>query len=105
MRRLPTGFAALDPPEGGWRPTRGRFHPDRLEATVETLPGVGPALTKRLAKLGLVRVGDLLSHRPRRYEEPAPKRRIADLFGEEEALIEGEVLKTSSRHGRGGCGS
>ena len=101
MRRLPTGFAALDPPEGGWRPTRGRFRPERLEASVETLPGVGPTLTKRLAKLGLVRVGDLLSHRPRRYEEPAPKRRIADLFGEEEALIEGEVLKTSSRHGRG----
>ena len=101
MRRLPTGFAALDPPEGGWRPTRGRFRPERLEASVETLPGVGPTLTKRLAKLGLARVGDLLSHRPRRYEEPAPKRRIADLFGEEEALIEGEVLKTSSRHGRG----
>jgi ATP-dependent DNA helicase RecG len=101
MRRLPTGFAALDPPDGGWRPTRGRVRPDRLEEPVETLPGVGPALTKRLAKLGLVRVGDLLSHRPRRYEEPAPRRRIADLFGEEEALIEGEVLKTSSRHGRG----
>ncbi len=101
MRRLPPGFAALDPPEGGWQPTRGRFRADRLEAPVETLAGVGPALKKRLAKLGLERIGDLLSHRPRRYEEPAPERRIADLFGEEEVLIEGEVLKTSSRHGRG----
>jgi len=106
MRRLPPGFAALDPPEGGWPPTRGRFRPERLEAPVETLPGVGPTLAKRLAKLGLERVGDLLSHRPRRYEEPAPQRRIAELSlappgGDEEALIEGEILKTSSRHGRG----
>ncbi|MCP9485101.1 MAG: ATP-dependent DNA helicase RecG [Gaiellaceae bacterium MAG52_C11] len=106
MRRLPPGFAVLDPPEGGWPPTRGRFRAERLEAPVETLPGVGPALQKRLAKLGLERVGDLLSHRPRRYEEPAPQRRIAELSlarpgGEEEALIEGEVLKTFSRHGRG----
>ena len=101
MRRLPPGFAALDPPAGGWSPTRGRFRPERLEGSVETLPGVGPALAKRLAKLGLVRVGDLLGHRPRRYEEPAPKRQIADLFGDEEVLIEGEVLKTSTRHGRG----
>ena len=101
MRRPLPGFAALDPPEGGWPPTPGRFRPERLEASVETLPGVGPALKKRLAKLGLERVGDLLSHRPRRYEEPAPERRIADLFGEDEVLIEGEVLKTSTRHGRG----
>ena len=27
---------------------------------------------------------------PRRYEKPAPEKRIADLFGEEEVLIEGE---------------
>ena len=101
MRRPLPGFAALDPPEGGWPLTRGRFRPERLEASVETLPSVGPALKKRLAKLGLERVGDLISHRPRRYEEPAPERRIADLFGEDEVLIEGEVLKTSTRHGRG----
>ncbi len=101
MSRPQPGFAAVDPPEGGFPPTRGRFRPERLDAPVETLPGVGPALRKRLAKLGLERVGDLLDHRPRDYQRPAPPRRIADLFGEEEALIEAEVIRTSVRHGRG----
>jgi RecG-like helicase len=101
MSRPQPGFAAVDPPEGGWTPTRGRFRPERLEASLETLPGVGPTLRKRLAKLGLERVGDLLDHRPRRYEEPAPERPIADLWGEDEVVIAGQVLRTSSRRGRG----
>jgi ATP-dependent DNA helicase RecG len=100
MSRPQPGFAAVDPPER-WPPTRGRFRPERLEAPLDTLPGVGPTLKKRLAKLDLGRVGDLLDHRPRRYERPAPEKRIADLFGEEEALIEGDVIKTSLRRGRG----
>jgi ATP-dependent DNA helicase RecG len=101
MSRPQPGFAAVDPPEGGWRPTRGRFHPGRLEAPLESLTGVGPTLRKRLAKLGLERVGDLLDHRPRRYEEPVPEKRIAELWGDDEVVIAGEVLKTSSRRGRG----
>jgi ATP-dependent DNA helicase RecG len=100
MSRPQPGFAAVDPPER-WLPTRGRFRPERLEAPLDTLPGVGPTLKKRLAKLELGRVGDLLDHRPRRYERPAPEKRIADLFGEEEALIEGDVIKASLRRGRG----
>ena len=100
MSRLPPGFAAVDPPER-WTPTRGRVRPERLEAPLDSLPGVGPTLKKRLAKLGLERLGDLLDHRPRRYERPAPEKRIADLFGDEEVLIQGEVLKTSLRRGRG----
>ncbi|HWN22916.1 MAG TPA: ATP-dependent DNA helicase RecG, partial [Gaiellaceae bacterium] len=101
MSRPLPGFAAVDPPEGGWRPTRGRFHPARLEAPLDSLTGVGPTLRKRLAKLGLERIGDLLDHRPRRYEEPVPEKRIAELWGDDEVVIAGEVLKTSSRRGRG----
>jgi ATP-dependent DNA helicase RecG len=101
MSRPQPGFAAVDPPKDGWAPPRGRPRPERLETPLETLPGVGPALRKRLAKLGLERVGDLLDHRPRRYEEPAPERRIRDLFGDEEVVIEGEVVRTSLRRGRG----
>jgi ATP-dependent DNA helicase RecG len=100
MSRPQPGFAAVDPPER-WAPTRGRFRPERLEAPLEMLPGVGPTLKKRLTKLGLERLGDLLDHRPRRYEPAAPEKRIADLFGEEEALIEGEIVRTSLRRGRG----
>ena len=100
MSRPLTGFAAVDPPDR-WTPTRGRFRPERLAAPIDSLTGVGPTLKKRLAKLGLEHVGDLLDHRPRRYERPAPEKRIADLFGDEEVLIEGDVLKTSLRRGRG----
>jgi ATP-dependent DNA helicase RecG len=100
MSRRHTGFAAVDQPER-WPPTRGRARPERLEAPLDSLPGVGPTLKKRLAKLGLERVGDLLGHRPRRYERPAPEKRISDLFGEEEVLIQGDVLRTSLRRGRG----
>ena len=71
--------------------------PEALELAVETLPGVGPTPKKRLAKLGLRTVGDLLDHRPRRYERPVPERRIADLFGDEEAVIEGRVRRASGR--------
>jgi ATP-dependent DNA helicase RecG len=68
---------------------------------VETLEGVGPALSRRLAKLGLASVGDVLWQPPRRYEEPAPNKRICDLFGDEEAVIEGVVRSaTSRRRGR-----
>ncbi|MBA2462548.1 MAG: ATP-dependent DNA helicase RecG [Actinobacteria bacterium] len=105
MSRPQPGFAAVDPPER-WLPTRARPRPEGLESPVDSLPGVGPALKKRLAKLGLERVADLLAHRPRRYEEPAPLRRISELSavgwgGEEEVLIEGEILRASLRRGRG----
>jgi ATP-dependent DNA helicase RecG len=75
--------------------------PERLELGVETLPGVGPVVAKRLAKLGLHTVRDLLEHRPRRYESAADEVRIADLLADgEEVAIEGEVLRTSIRRPR-----
>jgi ATP-dependent DNA helicase RecG len=81
-------------------PPRARPRPERLDEGVRTLPGVGPALEKRLAKLGIRRVRDVLTHRPRRYEEPVPERRIADLFGEEETAIAGTVRSVSVRRPR-----
>jgi ATP-dependent DNA helicase RecG len=84
---------SLDPP-------RGRPRPARLEEGVRVLPGVGPALEKRLGKLGLRRVRDVLEHRPRRYEAPVPERRIADLFGEEEVAIAGTVRSVTVRRPR-----
>ena len=87
---LPVGFAGASPPDAWPRP-RSAPRPERLDASVETLEGVGPTLARRLAKLGLTTVGDVLWQPPRRYEEPAPSRRICDLFGDEEAVIEGVV--------------
>jgi len=47
-------------------------------------------------------VGDLLVHRPHRYEQPVPERQIADLFGEEEVAISGVVEGVRLRRPRRG---
>src|SRR3954454_19699767 len=98
--RTPAGFAGVDPP-AVWPPTRGRMRPAALEQPLDTLPGVGTSVKRKLAKLGLESVRDLLEHRPRRYETAADLRRIADLHGDEEVVIEGEILTvTQRRRGR-----
>jgi len=84
-----------------WPRPRGFARPERLEAAVDTLTGVGPQVAKRLGKLGLQTIGDLLGHRPRRYEAAAPEIAIADLFGEDEVAIAGEVVRASVRPIRG----
>ena len=94
--RLPVGFAGVDPP-ARWPRPRSAPRPEALALGVETLPGVGPTVRKRLAKLGLRTVGDLLGHRPRRYERPVDEKSIAELFGDEEAVIEGAVGHASGR--------
>jgi ATP-dependent DNA helicase RecG len=97
---LPVGFGGVDAPERWPRPP-STPRPELLHASVESLAGVGPTIARRFAKLGLRTVGDLLWQRPRRYEEPVPTKRICDLFGDEEAVIEGVVRSaTSRRRGR-----
>jgi ATP-dependent DNA helicase RecG len=97
--RTSTGFAGLDPP-AGWPETPRRPRPERLELPVTTLSGVGPAVSRRLAKLGVETIRDLLEDRPRRYESAVPEVRIADLFGEDEVAIEGTVRSVSVRRPR-----
>ena len=97
--RTAAGFSGVDPP-GAWAPSRSTPRPERLERSVDTLPGIGTTVAKRLAKLGLRTVGDLLRHRPFRYEPAAPELRIAELFGEEEAAISGVVQSVRKRRAR-----
>jgi ATP-dependent DNA helicase RecG len=94
--RLPTSFGRTNAPDAWARP-RSFPRPERLEAAVENLHGVGPTLARRLGRVGIEQVGDLLWQRPRRYEEPVPARRISDLFGDEEAVVEVQVRAVSSR--------
>ena len=42
-------------------------------------------------------VGDLLLHAPFRYEQPVTELRIAELGGDDEVAIRGEVLSVSKR--------
>jgi ATP-dependent DNA helicase RecG len=94
----PPSFAAATDDTLG-RP-RGLPRADELERSVEVLPGVGPTLRKRLAKLGLETVGDLLSHAPFRYETAADEKPIAELLVDEEAVVDVEVVRFSSRRTR-----
>jgi ATP-dependent DNA helicase RecG len=93
-----TGFASLDQPPG-WPATPRHPRPHRLEAALDSLPGVGAAVKRKLAKLGLETVRDLLEHRPHRYEAAAPEVKIASLGqgADDEVVIAGEVMNVSSR--------
>ncbi len=96
----PTGFASVDRPKV-WPRLRGEPRPERLEAPLDSLPGIGPRIAARLRKLGLGTVRDLLEHRPRDYQHAVGESRIVDLFGEQEAVIAGEVRSVSLRRTRG----
>jgi len=90
------GFAGTEAPER-WLPTRSRPRPEALSRSLDTLPGVGPSQRSKLAKLGLRTVRDLLEHRPRDYQQAVGETPISNLFGEEEAVIAGEVRRVSIR--------
>ena len=83
-----------------WPVLPGTPRPERLELPIDVLPGVGPTVKKRLAKLGLRTIGDALEYRPHRYEPAAPERRITELFGEDEAVISGEVRSARLQRAR-----
>src|SRR5262249_9577292 len=85
-----------DPPSR-WPRSRSTPRPERLADSVEILPGVGPTAKRRLARLGLLTIGDLLSHPPRRYEQPVPERRVAELFGEAGAGVDVGGRRASAR--------
>jgi ATP-dependent DNA helicase RecG len=99
--RRQTVFASLDQPQA-WPATRGRPQPRRLDTELDALPGVGVTLKRKLEKLGLRTIRDLLEHRPHRYESAVDEVAIAALGGgTDEVAIEGEVLSDSKRPLRG----
>jgi ATP-dependent DNA helicase RecG len=96
---VPRGFAGEEAP-ADWPRLPGTPRPESVERPVSALTGVGPTLEKKLGKLGLRTVRDLLEHRPHRYETAVPERRIADLLAGEEAAIAGEVRRVTVRRPR-----
>ena len=96
--QLPVGFAggAAD----AWPRPRTFPRAEELERGVDVLPGVGPTVKKRLERLGLRTVGDLVGYRPRDYQRPLAETRIADLRVEEEAAIAGTVRSATVRKPR-----
>ncbi len=63
-----------------------------LDASLVALSGVGPALAKKLEKLGLYRVEDLLFLLPLRYEDRTQLRKLGTVLPGERCLTSGEVL-------------
>jgi ATP-dependent DNA helicase RecG len=63
-----------------------------LLQTVDRLPGVGPQRAALLAKLFITTVGELLLHRPRRYEDRRRARSIRELQEGEPAITSGVVV-------------
>jgi ATP-dependent DNA helicase RecG len=60
-------------------------------APVAALPGVGPALCEKLARLGITRLQDLWFHLPREYEDRTRIVPIRQLQPGTRALVEGRV--------------
>ncbi len=59
-----------------------------LDASVARLQNVGPAHAKRLQKLGIYAVGDLIYHFPRRYDDYSKLKTVSQLvYGEEVTLL------------------
>jgi len=75
---------------------------DRLATDVQFLKGVGPKLAMPLRKLGLLTVGDVLWHLPRRYEDRRHLPSIRDLRAGEHATVRGRLRGITSRPTRGG---
>jgi len=74
--------------------------PTGLDAPVTRLPGVGPAHARRLERLGVHTVGDLLYLFPRRYDDYSRLKTIDRLGYGEEATIIGNIWEIQSRKAR-----
>src|SRR6185436_8868490 len=98
--RRQTVFAGLDQ-LGTWPPTPRALRPQRLELALDSLPGVAATTQRKLGKLGLATVRDVLEHRPRRYETAADEVAIAALSQGEEVIVSGRVLNVEKRPMRG----
>src|SRR6478672_1518250 len=93
-------FAGLDPPQR-WPRLPRSAQPDRLELALDSLPGVAATTQRKLGKLGLASIRDVLEHRPRRYETAADEVTIAALRDGEECVISGRVLRVEKKPMRG----
>src|SRR2546427_9078604 len=73
-----------------------------LHAPLSTLRGVGEERVAQLARLKLHATGDLLLHRPRRYEDRTQLRPITDLALGEPATARGKIVALGTKRWRGG---
>ncbi len=70
------------------------------EVNVSTLKGVGPALVKKLAKLGIASVQDILFHLPFRYEDRTRVTPVRAARPGESCVLEGKIIACEVAFGR-----
>ena len=78
-------------------------HP--LDAPLSAARGVGAERAAQLARLNIHTAGDLLLHRPRRYEDRTQLRPIADLALGEAATARGKIVALGIKRWRAGSKS
>lgn len=67
--------------------------------SIQTLKGVGPSVAKKLAKLGIFNLQDILFHLPSRYEDRTKITSIGSLIPGHQAVIEGVIEHSEVRFG------
>jgi RecG-like helicase/REP element-mobilizing transposase RayT len=75
---------------------------DPLATPISVLRGIGPERVVQLARLGLHTVGDVLWHRPRRYEDRRQFRAIRELREGESATVLGRITAAGAKRFRSG---
>src|SRR3989344_7130040 len=64
----------------------------KLTSAIISLPSVGPAYTRRLEKLEIFTIEDLLLHVPFRYLDFRNTKKISSLIPDELATVGGEII-------------
>ena len=102
LKSTPSSSLIESPKPRAKRPTPAARDPSSNDpsASVETLPGVGPALAEILRRVGLNTLQDLWFHLPLRYEDRTHITSIRDLRNGEAAQVQGriEAIEKSFRY-------
>jgi ATP-dependent DNA helicase RecG len=72
----------------------------KLDDSAIRLPGVGPDIMRRLGRLGVETIGDLLCLVPLRYEDRTEVRKLGSLRAGDKVLVEGEIALAEVAFGR-----
>jgi len=70
---------------------------DLLEQPLTIVPGIGPALEKRLMARGINNIGDLLLHLPKDYTDDRLVKPVAQLIEGETARFNGRIISKQAR--------
>jgi ATP-dependent DNA helicase RecG len=71
-----------------------------LNTTLDQIYGIGPNIYKKLQKLGLNKVEDILTYYPFRYDDYSQIKKIKDLQNEETATVQGTITLINNKRAK-----